>query len=231
MGRVLPEDQTIVLQALTVIENKRVETSRNSRIRRNQSLAQQLVYTPPNLYHSAVYFDMAVTPLLLDALVPLEARQISIGNSWDATVFVAENPWEPTLLVKLVATLKGGILCVPNVLQGLQGPVRVLKTGLLTKRKLFVSDEFRNRLQQTWLIMRLLIDRPGHRCKIIDSPPVYATEKLKAMRAGRSAEVLALVTDEETAVNRLAHVFNLEGLLAFLKRDCAEETCLGLGKL
>ena len=55
--------------------------------------------------------------------------------------------------------------------------------------------------------------------------------KLKAKRGGRTAEVLALVTDEELAANRLDHVFNLEGLLAFLKRDCAEESCLGLGKL
>ena len=190
------------MEAATAKEVKRRVESLRSREAKASRLQASLRAARPELQGAAVFVeDSCGVPPTWDA--SLARHGAYPATLHQANVFVATNPWSPSsVAVQWVAVLIGAWVVEPAVFQGAEaaGAAVKYKPALRTSRQLWV-------------------DRA-----IIQSHPEVWRAILKAMRAEKSAVVLAL-----TALPgpQGAHVFDCGGLLEFIKAPL--KYSLGLG--
>lgn len=116
-----------------------------------------------------------------------------------ATVFIVASPGNPGERVLWRATLVGAYVASPATFIQRKGPAIKYEAAILKRRQLWVSAGYKARHSAAAaIILDTIRTFPGSKWRLIAGGiDNFRTEVARARRAGRRAEVLALVTDGE----------------------------------
>ena len=128
-----------------------------------------------------------------------------------------------------MAALTGAWVVTPAVFMGKKSAALKYERGIQTKRTVWVSKNFMQAYRQVWALMLEVLNVNKHHWNILTDVSQYCTAKVKAQRARKDAEVLALVTPEEATTNALPHVFGPHEFLEFVRKLNQKRTTFGLG--
>ena len=124
-----------------------------------------------------------------------EISNVVFNDCHKADMLCTTSPWSLPDNVLLTAALLGMWVGTPGMLSSPPtGPCRKLRSALLTKRIVYVSDDFRAEHADLWVVvLECLSICPKNRWSLCLSAAEWATSKAEAGRRGHSAQAAALV--------------------------------------
>ena len=230
----LGSEITEELQASTEAETTRQIKSFQSRAAKAAKLTNTVTAQPPTaaeLNGLRVFIDGSVvrTPHL-DAWAARHQAVIA-DSPRQAAVCIAAHPWEPLEdNVTLNSVLNGAWVVGPGVytLDAI-GPAVKYKPALSVRRQIWASDRFKLQHSHYWQELLETIAVSGNCCwKLLEDDGEWAAAKARAMGGGRSAEVLALVVEDEVS-GSVNHTLTLPDFMKFITVVDNARTSLGLG--
>jgi hypothetical protein len=221
------------LLAATRDEGKRIVASRLERERRRTRFDKQLTANHLNdsdLFRAKVLVEGG-SPLPPDWANHTAKHELHIVREpWEATLFVAVNPFAVDFRLKFAATLVGAFVVNPATITR-AGNAVIFKGGhaLAQKRLVWVSPGFKAAHPHLWIMLLELLLRQHHKWTLLAGAREWAAAKAKLMPLKRAAEVIALISDDEYDANSdVKHVYTRDTFLGhFGKLDLAN-SAIGL---
>ena len=238
-GALLVEEESTAVHKAVETETKRRVQSRMVRERARARMAERVSAKYPardDFAKAALYIDPG-TPLPPDWAYHVAAHEILITSTcYTAVFFVTPDPWHPRdECLLLCAALCGGWIGTPSLLNKVPaGPCRKCKPAAFTKRLVYVSDAFQTQHCRMWLcILEKLAGMPAHKWKFLGTKEAWAAAKAQAVRRGHSAEVLCLVSAQESVHQHSEsdHIFGPVAFLKFILQDQDGVGALGIASM
>ena len=208
---------------MALAEADRQNKSYVQRVNARDRLRATLAPSPPSadeLKQCRVFLDVpngrSADQILRHALA--SHRAVSTDSMHTATIFIGDNPWHLTQrLVQWAAVLSGSWVVTPNVFIKGSGACVKYHSALETRRRVWVSEAARAAHPKTWiLLLEVMSVQPRHKWTLLASAADFATAKVAAERAKRSAEVIALCSEAESQGMRSQHAFPASEFLKFI---------------
>ena len=148
---------------------------------------------------------------------------VGFGEKWDLAI--VPDVANVDLAMKLVVTLRGGILAPPETFSNKQGVHVIYQCAMASKRKIWMSDGFSTAEPAIHgAIRRLcLCDNRTYRWELLHSADEFQHERAAAITRGTASTVLAIVTKVEQlhlkgalAARMHRHIFDLQQFLHFV---------------
>ena len=222
-GELLPDELDPEVLRDAELERKRARKSRLARaatfLRNERTVNKSPMNLGSELFNSTLCLEPSLEHIWRDALIE---NGCTVGSSRDAQVFVSQSPLQLADPVMLWAcVLRGGwIVSTDFILQGF-GISLKLYAACLTRRHLYVSDEFKAGSPLVWDIINCSTTYPRSQLKLLGSMEEFAVRKASPSN-WKSTGVVALVSDDEISLPGfigIPHVLNSAGLLALLYRQ------------
>ena len=233
-GLLLHGEITHDLQVATAAENVRQENSLRQRLNKAARLKAAMTAMPPSameLQGLRVYVHASATLQSDWNRAFARTGGICVQEPRSAMVFIFNNPWDLTdIKHALTASCLGAWIMDAAVYAGkASGPAIKYKRALAMKRFIWATDRFKKKQAGTWLhILELVASQANCNWQMLADGKSWAVKTLHAQKAGRGAEVIALIMPEEKnpAVH---HAFSIEEFLKFISHLEPARTSLGLG--
>ena len=222
-GVLLPDELDLEVLRDAELEKQRARKSRLARtaafLRNQRVVNKSPIDLDSEFFNKTLCLDPTLENKWRDALIE---NGCTIGSSRDAQVFISESPLQladPLMLWACV--LRGGwIVSTDVIIQGI-GVSLKLHAACLTRRYLYVTDQFKAHAPLVWDIINSSIAYPGSRINLLGSMEEFAARKASPAN-WKSASIVALVSDDEIKLPFFAgvpHVFDNAGLLALLYKQ------------
>ena len=233
----LDEEISPHILAMVAEDLKKQAASRKERIATNDKYENLTTARPPTmdeLRGAYVYLDSPLSDLpdvkVLNAVCAKFGCKLT-QQPHEATIFVAVNPWAPhDDIIMWTACLNGAWIICPRTLAGSQGASIKYQSPFGTKRKVWVSDGFKNAFPKHWLVLlKALKELPINPFTFLATSVDWARERALAEKKERPAEVLALMsTGEAKSIKGKAHVFDVQRAIEFFARPDPKRGSLGI---
>ena len=166
--------------------------------------------------------------IVLSLCQPVQARFVEDVHLAD--IFITANPWRPaSSLITWAAVMRGCWVLTPETYLCNRGPALKFRPAVQVKRMVWISDAFQAANVSLFLLIAEVLNVGPHAWKVLRGPAEWAEAKVKAERAGRSAQVLALVTNEEEGEYSTTHVFGADSFLKCVAASARDEVRTTIG--
>ena len=183
---ILPEETSTVLRTAAEQEEIRAQKSLKDRTREEANKRRLLRAEPPTsaeLRRAVLYLDVAESDLPQGWQRAVSEKEGLISQSIEcpAAFYIAANPWQINNELGLAAALHGAWILAPRVYMGLDvGPAMKLKPALQTRRKIWVSDNFKTGCALAWVVILAAMQGASCKWQLLETPQKYAAEKAPA---------------------------------------------------
>ncbi len=115
-----------------------------------------------------------------------------------ADIAIVSDPAEPGNDTAFAMKLRGGTICVPEVVLGTRtGPVIVYDPATAVKREVWVSDRFRTANAAFCELLTGIVAETTSSWVLLDSSDAFEYAKAEAQLKRKNAQVVGLVTQKE----------------------------------